>query len=336
MNYQVAIRGEQLTLPSIEGGFGTLNIARDPPKSYFTKYKPKVFDTNLLTEMIDASGDRACESILKFGRGRNPMVSVSYSNNGSNGGQYRFGSGNSSDTAPLTFSGSAQAYLPYRVMREGAFRPPIIPPEQLLPLSRQPRHLTSQFSNKGSNAMRQDDLTKCDAKTLKSLRTNLLHSYVEGRASVTIELPSVKPRDVDNMIRDKRNYFVDTNKREIKGMNAQQFGGNQFIRVQDRMKGALSTNTRGMETNAMHSSQEKVFTRNIPNGAMYTNTSQKGVDLNPFLCGTTYTNLAPRSSRGGVDNMGFQPSTTRQGDTVQLKAKSLLQKASILERASQN
>lgn len=333
MNYQSAIRDEYLTLPTVEGGFGTLNIPRDPPKSYYTKYKPKVFDTSLLTEMIDASGDRTCESILKFARGRNPMVSVSYSNDGTNGGQYRFGSGNTSENASLTNTGARQAFLPYRVMREGAFRPPIIPPEQLLPLSRQPRHLTSQYTNKGSDAIRRDDLTKCDSK-LNALRTNLLRTYVDGRASIIIETPAQQPTDLDKAITEKRNYYVNTNKGTAtkKTSSVSDFVGNQLVKIHDRLQGTLSTNVKGMESNSTVAAKQRVLSRNIPAGSMHTNRVDRTVDINPFVC-AQYNNLPDRLQRGGINNGGFQPTSTRQENTVHLKERNLYQRALQLERS---
>lgn len=319
MNYQSAIRGEALTLPAIEGGFGTMNIARDPPKSYFTRYKPKVFDTNQITEMLDASGDRACEAILKYGRGRNPMVSVSYSNNGTNGGQYRFGNGLNSGINSLSSSSASEAFLPYRVAREGAFRPPIIPPEQLLPLSRQPRPMTSQYTNKGSSAI-QSDITKCNATDMKALRTSLLKTFATAKPSFIIETPQTKTYDVnDKIVRNKRgNMIVDTTKTETRGMNALEFKGNQFIRIQDHLKGQMSTNQKGQEQNRfIH--RDKELSRNIPSGAIYTNKVESNTDLNGTINGRNYY-LPPKASLGGISNEGFLPTELRQDQSaVQLQ-----------------
>ena len=116
-------KNEHITLPSIEGFNGTLNILRDPPKSVFTKRIDKVQDTDLLTKLIDGSGDRV-DGISVYARGVNPMVSVSYDNNSNNAGSYVKG---------------GQSFLPYRIMDKGAFRPPIRTQYDLLPLSRQPR-----------------------------------------------------------------------------------------------------------------------------------------------------------------------------------------------------
>ena len=46
---------EKLTLPSVEGFNGSLNILRDPPKSVFTKRIDKVFQNNNFNDLIDFS-----------------------------------------------------------------------------------------------------------------------------------------------------------------------------------------------------------------------------------------------------------------------------------------
>jgi hypothetical protein len=212
MNYQhSAIKGAKVTLPSVEGGFGTLNIIRDPPKSVYTRFKEKVTDTNKITEWIDGSGDRVCESVLKFSRGINPMVSVSYSNTGTNGGQSRYREGNASaQTNPFT---SGQSYLPYRIMRDGAFRPPVISPQQLLPLSRQPRGNISQFTNKGT-VWQTSDFEKCGSIDLKSVREQLIHFCAPTKPSYSIQVPHTKPYETDNMIKDKTNVSIIVNKND--------------------------------------------------------------------------------------------------------------------------
>ena len=47
------------TLPSVEGGFGSMNILRDPPKSIMTRRIDKVGETSSITELIDGSGNRS-------------------------------------------------------------------------------------------------------------------------------------------------------------------------------------------------------------------------------------------------------------------------------------
>ena len=133
-------RGGILTLPSVEAGLGSMNILRDPPRGIMTRRIDKVGETSSITEMQDMAADRICESIKHYARGVNPMVSVSYSNYGNNGGQRVNGMNNSYS------NNGKQAFLPYTIMKDGAFRPPIVAPESLLPLSRQPRMNTQAFT----------------------------------------------------------------------------------------------------------------------------------------------------------------------------------------------
>ena len=115
------------SLPSVKGWNGSLNVKRDPPKSLYTKRLERVGDTNRVMNSIAHSEDRYIESINYYARGVNPMVSVTY------------GEG---QTASQT-SSRGQAYLPYRIMKDGAFRPPIKRQEDILPLSRLPRKWVS-------------------------------------------------------------------------------------------------------------------------------------------------------------------------------------------------
>ena len=66
------------SLPSVESWGGNLNILRDPPKSITTRRIDKVGQTSYITDMIDESTTRSDEAILRFARGVNPSVSVSY------------------------------------------------------------------------------------------------------------------------------------------------------------------------------------------------------------------------------------------------------------------
>ena len=124
----------KVSLPSVESWGTNNNILRDPPKSITTRRIDKVFDTSMLDQEIQESGNRVAESILVYPRGINPMVGVSFDNFGSNAGN-RMGQ-------HLFYKGQ-QSKMPYRVNNDGAFRPPILRPVDLLPLSRLPRNNTS-------------------------------------------------------------------------------------------------------------------------------------------------------------------------------------------------
>ena len=143
-----------MTLPSVESWGTDMNIVKDPPKAVWTRKKDKVSDTQKITNMIgEGSGDRICELIKVYPRGINPHVAVSYSNYGTNGGQNRqttlsgvMGRNKSCSDGRSALTG--QSSLPYKVHVNGAFRPPLIRQEDLMPLSRLPRTSTSAYSHK--------------------------------------------------------------------------------------------------------------------------------------------------------------------------------------------
>lgn len=130
------------TLPSVDSWSINNNILRDPPKSITTRRIDKVNQDGSLNEMLYHSGDRFAENILVYPRGVNPSVSVEYGNNNRAGN----GSGSLTSGFKSGLTNGAPGKLPFRVMRDGAFRPPILRMEQLYPLSRQPRLVTQCFS----------------------------------------------------------------------------------------------------------------------------------------------------------------------------------------------
>jgi hypothetical protein len=151
ISYSGIVGYGKATLPSVDSWQNNMNILRDPPKSIMTRRIDKVGETSSITEMCDESGNRSCEAISVYARGINPSVSVDYGNAGNNGGQRAgFGGtvGSNQGSSGNSLHGG-QAYLPYRVNRDGAFRPPIQSQISLLPLSRMPRTNTTAFSKKG-------------------------------------------------------------------------------------------------------------------------------------------------------------------------------------------
>lgn len=137
---------EHLTLPSVE----SVHILRDPPKSIHTRKIERVEggDTH---HLIRADNDRLTESIQRFPRGVNPMVSVMYSG---------------PNAATPSSIETSQASLPYKVMRDGVFRPPLQTQEDLLPLSRQKRNwIVAQTRPGGDGAFYHKTLTEDNVDT---------------------------------------------------------------------------------------------------------------------------------------------------------------------------
>ena len=148
------------------------------------------------------------KQIQQFPRGVNPMVSVNYGNSGTNGGQFTSRPG-TTGTGQINL-GRGQAYLPYRVNREGAFRPPIIPPQDLLPLSRQPRLPTCGQCNIGSGQMARFNTLNTCAKDLKAVRDELVQVCAAPRLSFNIPNTPNKPTETENHIHNKPKTAVNS------------------------------------------------------------------------------------------------------------------------------
>lgn len=195
----------RVTLPSVDTWGNNMNLLRDPPRSIQTRKIDKVGETSEITQMIQESGDRACEAIMTYARGVNPMVSVSYNNYGNNGGQTIrssiVGGATPSDGAAR---GSGQAYLPYRIMNGGAFRPPVRDQRDLLPLSRLPRVWTSSYTQPGFADFSKKAMcpgTDLDTKGVKT-PSEMLKGCVRPTATYKIETPVVEPYEVKNVIKN--------------------------------------------------------------------------------------------------------------------------------------
>jgi hypothetical protein len=130
MSYQRP-KWQSYTLPSWERP----NILREPPKSIHTKKKERV-EMGDVSYMIRNDDSRINEGISYLARGINPMVDVNYSNYGGNG-------------AKLTTMATPTATNPYKIIKDGAFRPPMMTQEDLLPLSRMRRPETAATTNPG-------------------------------------------------------------------------------------------------------------------------------------------------------------------------------------------
>jgi len=201
-------RGGTLTLPSVDSGLGSMNILRDPPKSIMTRRRDRVGMTSSITEMQDMAADRVCENISVYARGVNPMVSVSYSNNG-----------NGNMSGGIRSGGQTHAFLPYTIMKDGAFRPPIVSPEQLMPLSRQPRGNTQAFTQPGYA-----DFSKklmCPGSSYGTKDT--LKACIRPTATFRIETPLVEPFEVKYVIQNPIKVSAYSGRKTI-GM-AQQYVG---------------------------------------------------------------------------------------------------------------
>ena len=191
LSYSGLVNYGKTTLPSVDSWGTNMNILRDPPKSIMTRRINKVGETSSITSMIDDSSNRACEAIQVYARGVNPFVSVSYNNHGNNGGQR---SGN------LIAGGSTESKLPYTIMKDGAFRPPVLLQENLLPLSRMPRNSTSAFSKPGFVDFSKKMRTCGTDENTKEVKKDIIRTCARPTATYKLEQSVSEPFEVKYVI----------------------------------------------------------------------------------------------------------------------------------------
>ena len=130
-----------------------LNIKKDPPKSYFTRYDPKV-DMNKIQEFGNDSS-RYEEGLLEFERGVDPMKSIQYSN--------------------------TDGTHSYKATNQQAIRTDVINEFDRLPLSRQP-YDPFDINSKKANEKKTYNLDKNISK--KTFNRN--HTIIDVKTDKTI------------------------------------------------------------------------------------------------------------------------------------------------------
>lgn len=346
----------RLTLPSVEGGFGSQNIMRDPPRSIVSTYKVKVGEDNRMLDWVDGSGSRVCEGLTHFARGSNPMVSVDYSNRGNNGGQMIRMEGAVGTSQRPIGGGGRQAYLPYTVGKDGAFRPPILTPQDLLPLSRMPRLPSKYEVNIGSNQTVMDTglgELYC-GKDLRQVRSDIIKTFIEPKQIFNIELPQERPSETKYVINNKvhaRNvgtnngqerHILEPNKLPERGIvdnrtyqqifskqSTQLMGtpignDNVPVHIKEGLIGSYKTNLSIPQNNSSYNPQARELTRNMPVTSASTNIGQR-IDMNAGLVNRDYK--LPSKSYTAFENNGFQPSSIRQPVQVCSKPQSVYKQA---------
>jgi hypothetical protein len=147
-----------------------------------------------------------------YARGNNPMVTVQYSNHGNTGsGLMGVDGGISGSTMSSLTTAGGGGKLPYRIMDKGAFRPPILRQEDLLPLSRLPRMCTSITSKR----CRVDQTKKIKpdvAEYFKYINPAPINVSAHSQKSFKKETPATPPTNIRLMVNNSLlNSNVQTN-----------------------------------------------------------------------------------------------------------------------------
>lgn len=179
LSYSSLVNKGKLTLPSVDSWGTNNNIMKDPPKSIMTRRIDKVTDNNDIVKMIDSS-DRSSEAVLRFSRGVNPSVSVSYSNHG--GSMQNFG--------------NQQSFLPYRINRDGDFHPPVQAPQDLLPLSRMPRNTITVTSTPSMPHYTKELSNSRNQTTQRTVKDKIISAAVGATKTYMLQKPFQEPFEV--------------------------------------------------------------------------------------------------------------------------------------------
>lgn len=346
----------KVTTPSVGGWNTNMGIIKDPPKSIHTRRIDKVSDTQQVTKMIaDSAESRLCENIKTYARGVDPFGGGYISNRGG-GGNY---AGLTSDNPPGCSTSNPK--LPYRVMREGAFRPPILTQEDLLPLSRMPRKATSAKTNIDfrnfttrlfdySKKRREGDRTLLKGSIRPTVSYMIKNPPVINRRVKRVEENPVlrfgyvgtnksDPRVsgyINNEMRDQRgNCIRETTANIPVNTNISMSLGYQNPTVNDysALKNATRDNNLSkhsvisavsgpLKTEFIH--KPIVRERNIPTHSITTNMVQGNICPDPYVSGTRTFKLPPKKQLGSFHSVGSIPQTQRPHLTRKLKRKTLI------------
>lgn len=227
----------KVTLPSVESWGTNNNILKDPPASIHTRRIDKVGSTSDITTQIDDAGDRISEAINVYARGTNPSVSVSFGNNGSNSG------GLSGNLAGLGGGGAGrgQAYNPFTIMKDGAFRPPIVPPQQLLPLSRQSRVWTNVAAKPSFIDYTKKVREYKDKCKLREVKKEIIHIESRPTCNSNIQVTEPNMQSVNNNIQNFNNINVGT-KIALPDSNIQEIAEQKSNILDNILSASASTN----------------------------------------------------------------------------------------------
>ena len=297
LSYSSLVNRGKVTLPSVDSWGTNNNIKRDPPKSIMTRRIDKVSDNNDIVKMIDSS-DRSSEAILRFSRGVNPSVSVSYTNHGGS----------------LQNFGNQQSFLPYRINKDNDFHPPVQAPLDLLPLSRLPYdnvevftkpsmpHFTKELDNsrnqKATNTVKQQIISASVAVPRTYMLQKPFQEAFEmsknsiNDASINVSGHSGKiaysDRTVQNSdvipsrtISDHLHVSAQTNKNDRNMRDKKHYEDVDFtqIKTNDVKLIEYTTTFKGNEkTEMVHENFE--FERNIPEYEVYSNIKMSSQKFN--------------------------------------------------------
>lgn len=260
LSYSGLVNYGKSTLPSVEAWNTNTNIVRDPPRAIMTRRIDKVGDTSQIAATLADSDDRFCEAINYYARGINPMVTVSY--------------GEGQTTANTSNKG--QAFLPYRVIRDGAFRPPILRQEDLLPLSRLPRNWTTVDPRPFEIDYTKRIFDCGTAESTYEVKNTLLKTSCEARKTIAAD-PQLTVPQVKYMLKDPLAPSLQTNPSDAQTNISSERPNINMMLNRPYTSGYSNKNATKEEPIVLNN---VTLERNAPMSSQYTNKS--GIKENPI------------------------------------------------------
>jgi hypothetical protein len=329
ISYSALTSYGKATLPSVEVWNGNFDITKDPPSGIQTRRIIKVGENNDLLDWNDDSGSRINEMINIYARGNNPMVSVQYSNHGNSGSGLmgiNGGQGGSNMEGIMTSGGGGK--LPYRIMNEGAFRPPILRQEDLLPLSRMPRECTTVTTKR----CRVDQTKRIEPDVVeyfKEIHKAPMRVSAESTRSFKKEGPIAPPSNIGLMVNENMMVnSINSNVKKLKDVN-----GERIIPVLDQQ--ILTSNVDHI--NQKRTSQQKYLntevqlSKNVPNYTMMTNSNHNiKPNMNFYELGGQTVKLMKNRPQRNVSNFGANSG----GTMVKINQDKLISEAKLKAKNS--
>lgn len=298
------------TLPSAEGWGTNMNIARDPPKSIMTRRVDKVNADGSLNDMYYGSGDRFSDSLTVYARGVNPMVSVQYTN-----------------------SNGAPSKLPYRIVQNGAFRPPAKSAVDLLPFSRRPRGFVPVCAGKGWVDFTKTLSCARENEKFRQIKPEIIHP--QGNSNIYFQIASpikehftvkyviekpVLPQASTN-VNSKANIIIQNEEhKRIQEFNPNRSQAYTNMHGRDKIEyihedivlernmpvAQATTNVSENKYITIQSDNEYQFERNMPMGTMTSNVSRQDMyvdNTSRDFSRAIKNHLVP----GAIENTGIKP-----------------------------
>jgi hypothetical protein len=164
-----------------------------------------------------------------------------------------------------------QAFLPYRVARDGAFRPPVNTEYNLAPLSRLPRVWTSAFTKSSFPEFSQKMMYNNNMEKSREIKEDVMRLSIRPTAVYNIETPQEKPYETKYAVQNALQKAAFSNlKSNIDLGNASDYIDNNLINIKNAMNIDCSTVPTSNNNKVSYIHDDLELKRTVPEYDAYT------------------------------------------------------------------